>query len=152
LICSLGCILWFIVRVLVSSEYFSVARVILSLVSIPLSFGLLRYVSIYKPLGELVLLIRAMAGELINFFIIYVISILGFGITFYGLFYNLNDSYSTAGYTFLTLLQNTLVNFDFTAFQTSSDVVNILGICLLVVFLVFTAVILMNLLIAQMSR
>jgi len=152
MICAAGFMVWFFLRFTVSFEYFNVARVVLTLNAIPLSFGLLRYVSVYQPLGELVLLIRGMASQIISFFVVYAICILGFGITFYGLFYELNDSYSTAGYTFITLLQNTLVNFDFTVFRTNSNVVNILGMFLLTAFLIFTAIILMNLLIAQMSN
>jgi len=152
MICAAGFVVWFFLRFTVSFEYFNVARVILTLNAIPLSVGLLRYVSVYQPLGELVILIRGMASQIISFFVVYAICILGFGITFYGLFYEVNDSYSTAGYTFLTLLQNTLVNFDFTVFQTNSNVVNILGMVLLTTFLIFTAIILMNLLIAQMSN
>lgn len=149
--CFIGFILWIFIRFAGSTEYFSVARVILTLISIPMSFGLLRYLSVYRPLGELIILIHGMMTEVINFVLIYTISVLGFGIVFYALFYSV-DAYSNIGYSFLTLFGNTLGNFDTTVFATNSEVVNGLGIALLVIFVIFTAIVLMNLLIAQMSN
>lgn len=154
MITNLSLIVWMIIRFIfirIHVQYFYIARVILSLASIPMSFGLLRYFSIYRPLGELVISIEAMASELMNFLIIYLTCILGFGISFYALFYKVDKVYSTSGFTFLTLIQNTLQTFDFDAFLTDSNIVNILGISLLVVFLVLTEVVLLNLLIAKMS-
>ena len=151
LICSIGLISWIILRFCCSTYFLSTARVVLTISAIPLSFGLLRYLSIYRPLGELVILIKGMTYEVFNFIIVYAFSILGFGITFYGLFYK-TDNYAGVGYSFLTLLGNTLGNMDFSAFITTSETVNTIGIVLLIIFVVFTAIVLMNLLIAQMSN
>jgi len=112
---------------------------------------MLRYFSLNKSLGQYVLLIYGMREVLFTFAIVYFVSIVGFGITFYGLF-TFTDAYDTSFYTFLTMIQNTLGNFDFSAFNSNNYVINIIGIVLLVIFVIFTAIVLMNLLIAQMSN
>ena len=99
----------------------------------------------------MVILIKGMTIVIINVVMIYFICVVGFGITFYSLFYSVSNEYSSPGMMVLTFLEETLLNFNFQAFVTNNDSVNILGILLMVIFLVFTAIVLMNLLIAQMS-
>lgn len=85
--CQLLIVSWMILRFLYSESYFTEARICLTLAAIPLSFGLLRYFSLYRPLGELlILLIRGMGRELFNFAAVYFMVSLGFGIGFFGLF------------------------------------------------------------------
>jgi hypothetical protein len=144
-------ILWLLVRIFGDMSVFSVARVALSLSAIPTCFGLLRYLCVYQPLGELVILVKGMTWEVLNFVFIYLVSILGFGIAFYGLFQSTPDFYN-AEFSFLSLFSLTLGNLEYSSFATNSEVVNALGIILAVLFVVFTTVILLNLLIAQMSN
>lgn len=82
---SLG-ILWFIIRFF-SQQYFAVARLLLSISAIPFAFGILRFLSINKTLGELVISIRVMGNDLLAFIVIYMLAISGFGIALRGMFY-----------------------------------------------------------------
>lgn len=149
---SLLLFLWIILRFACTHTYFSVARVLLTITAIPMATGLLRYLSVYRPIGELVLMIRGITYEVVHFATIYLIALIGFGMTFYGLFYTPHD-YATVGYAFLSLLGNTLGVLSYDIFDRSnSEVVNVLSICLLIVFMIFSAIILMNFLIAYMSN
>lgn len=152
------CLTWVALR---STGQFSSARVVLSIAVIPLCFGMLRYLSVYRPLGQLVLMISAMIHELLIFLTFYIVCIMGFGISMYGLFNGLSD-FSNSSYAFLSLIRYNLGNYDFSIFlgdntndippATNSTAVNQLGATMLLSFLVLTAVILMNLLIAQMTN
>lgn len=133
------------------AEFFPIARIILSLAAIPLSFRLLRYTCIYRPFGEIMHTIQSLSTSIFAFIFIYFSCIVGFGIFFCSLFYRITDGYSTFGFTLITLLQNTLLNFDTSSFLTSDESVNTLGIVVMVIFVVLTAIILMNLFIAQLS-
>lgn len=145
---DVGGLTWFILRCFPST--FPVARVILSLLAIPHSLGLLRYLSLERTLGELVIIIRAMLWDLFTFLTVYLVIIMGFAIAFRGLFH-VNSSYSDNSSTFLTLFSGTLGNFEFDLFSTDSEIVNSVGIGLTVTFVTVTAILLINLLIARMS-
>jgi len=99
----------------------------------------------------LILLIRGMGRELFNFAAVYFMVSLGFGIGFFGLF-SYADSYNTYGYTYVTLIQNTLGDFDIDAFHSENLITNALGIVLIICFVIMMNVVLMNVLIAQMTR
>lgn len=146
-------LVWMILRFssTLDSHQFHTARIVLSLVSIPQSIGLLRFLAIYKPLGELVIMLKVMFKELLMFVVIFVMCTIGFGITFFGLFYH-TDQFSTGANTALTLFQYTLSNFDFSAFEATSETVNYIGIMVLVVYLLIVTIVLVNLLIARMTN
>ena len=61
-----------------------------------MSIGLLRFLSIFKHLGQLVVMIFAMSQELISFLVVFLMSILGFGIAFHSLFPDI-ESYRSSG-------------------------------------------------------
>lgn len=147
-IAVLGGVFWFIFRCL-SPEFFSVARVLLSLLAIPQSLGVLRYLSLYKALGELVIIIRAMMNDLFVFLVVYLVFILGFGIAFRGLFI-FSSAYDSNSNTFLTLFDSTMLYYDFSVLNSDSEFINGLGVLLTVVTVTGTSVVLLNLLIAQM--
>jgi len=92
-----------------------------------------------------------MGRELFNFAAVYFMVSLGFGIGFFGLF-SYADSYNTYGYTYVTLIQNTLGDFDIDAFHSENLITNALGIVLIICFVIMMNVVLMNVLIAQMTR
>jgi hypothetical protein len=128
-------------------HHFHVARSLLSLSAIPLSLQMLQYISLIKSIGLLVLMIKAMIVDVMTFVLVYVVSIFGFGVCFYGLFFD-EASFDSSGATLLYLFQSTLGNFDFGALNGSYGGV---GTVVLVLFLVLTTILLINLLIAQMS-
>jgi hypothetical protein len=127
---------------------FDVGRALLSLSAIPLSLQMLQYISILETIGLLVLMIKSMVLDVAVFVLVYVVSIFGFGVCFYGLFYG-QAPFDSSGETMLYLFQSTLGNFDFGALSGSPF--NGVGTAVLVAFLVLTSVLLVNLLIAQMS-
>lgn len=144
------CLGWIILRFV--PGYFNNARIMLALAAIPQSQGLLRYLSVYRPIGELVIIVKAMMIDLIVFLIIYLTSIFGFGIAFAGMFYSPeNDTFGTNIQTLLSLFSFTMGNFEFNVFNATSKIVNTMGTMLMMVFITMTAVVLINLLIARMT-
>jgi hypothetical protein len=144
------CLGWFVARL--SKNYFAVGRVFLAISAIPQSQGLLRYLSVYRPIGELIIVMKAMTVDFVVFLIIYLLSIFGFGIAFTGLFYSPdNPNYGSVINTILSLFSMTMNNFMFNVFNATSSSVNSIGILLMMLFIVMTSVILLNLLIARMT-
>jgi hypothetical protein len=78
-------IFWLLVRI--SNRSFTLVRILLALSAIPLSLTLLWELSIIKPIGELVIIGRYMFDDISVFVIVYLLSILGFGIAFNGIFH-----------------------------------------------------------------
>ncbi len=129
-----------------------VSRMLLSISAIPLSSSILQYFSLVRSLGELVILIFAMLNEIFVFLFVYFTCLVGFGITFLGMFYG-GDGFSDPSETFLTLYQAALGAFDFNIFNASSSITySSVGLVILVIFITLTAIILLNLLIARMSN
>lgn len=150
---SLLSVLWLGLRFSTDYGQFATARVVLSLLAIPSTIGLLRFLSINRTLGELVIIIKAMFADLFVFLSVYVVMISGFGIAFQGIFADV-DTFRNPSNTFLSLFSGTLSNFDFSIFDTGGDtrVTGTIGILLTIVFVVMTSILLVNLLIARMSN
>lgn len=127
------------------------ARITLSLMAIPWSLRLLRFLSINKTLGELVIIIKAMLHDVMAFLIVYVLMIIGFSVAFRGLFTDLSSFHSN-GQTFLSLFAGTMSNFTFEDISSENGGLDTIGIVLTILFVVMTAILLMNLLIARMSN
>jgi hypothetical protein len=135
-----------------SPHSFTTARICLSLASVPLSVGMLEYLSANRSLGHLVIIVIAMMWDLINFLVIYIIFIIAFGICFNGLFVEEISLYSySSGQSILTLFSASLNNFEFSDFDTPSPSKNVVGTISLLVFVTLTSIVLINLLIARMS-
>ena len=75
---------WLICRPYPSQH--NVARGFLALSAVPMSIGLLRFLSTFQYLGQLVIIIFAMSQDLGAFLFVFLMSILGFGIAFHSLF------------------------------------------------------------------
>ena len=95
-------------------------------------------------------------NDLPSFAIIYVVSITGFGIAFFSLFSSISDDGGfkefTTKETFLTLFLATLFNFEnFDLTEYDNTYTGYIGIALMIFFVIFTGIILINLLIARMS-
>ena len=138
--------LWFICRLSITNN--SIGRGFLAISAVPMSIGLLRFLSIFKHLGQLVVMIFAMSQELISFLVVFLMSILGFGIAFHSLFPDI-ESYRSSGATVLTLFDAALGGHEFQSFQGHKyqDV----GIAVMIVYVAFVVIILLNLVIARMS-
>jgi hypothetical protein len=140
---------WAVLRI--RGDLIRSARVVLALSAIPASFSLLRFLALWKPLGELSLCLKWVMKDIFVFACLYIIYIVGFGIAIYSLFSS-NALFPTHGLMFVTLFEYTLTNFDFSIFQTDSVVVNTIGVIVLIVFLLMTAIVLFNLLIARLTN
>jgi hypothetical protein len=142
-------VLWFILRCIPGQ--FSVARVLLNLQAIPEAISLLRYLSLNQSFGVLVIMVKAMMVDLQTFVLLYLVSLAGAAIGLRGLFYGLNG-YDSNVNTLLSLFSITLSSFRFTTYNTSSKVVNVIGIFILVGVLIMVPIVLINLIIAQMTN
>jgi hypothetical protein len=97
-------------------------------------------------------MVRAMMVELQTFILLYLFSLAGVAIGLRGLFYG-QYGYDTNAKTMLTVFSATFNLFDFfQSFQTSSTVVNVIGILILVGVLIMVPIVLTNLIIAQMTN
>eukprot|EP01038_Epipyxis_sp_PR26KG_P006851 gene6851-9382_t len=131
-------------------EFTIFCRGALALAAIPASLSLFQYISMWKTFGTLVLMIIALFKDLVTFAIIFFVWISGFGITFMGLYYPVSQNFSSIGFTFLTLFSAALSNYDLNQFSFNSQY-EYVGISILTVFIVLTAILLLNILIARMS-
>jgi hypothetical protein len=125
-------------------------EIVLSIAAIPLCFGLLRYLSIVKHFGVLVLLIFAMMEDVLYFLVVFVVCIAGFGIAFLGLFKG-TSPFETNAQAVLTLFSASLNNYDFAEIGGRGRTDTTVGVILMVIFVTLTSIMLWNLLIARMS-
>jgi hypothetical protein len=130
---------WFVLRMV---GQFQSCRIVLSVAAIPLSLSLLKYFSLYKPLGELVIMVRAMMVEVVLFIILFVVSIIGFGISFFGLFYG-EQGYQSSGLTFLSL-------FGFKSENRSGETVG--SLIVLFVLVMISAILLILPIVVRMTK
>jgi len=149
-------IVWFGFKV--SSDGAVVGKVLLAAAAIPESLGMLRYFSIQKAMGNLIITVVSMSRELFAFAIIYVVSIFGFGVTLKALFQTKEDyegnwyqGFGSMTSTSLTLFDATLGQHDFGQMGQENTYIFYIGLLIEMVFLVFTLIILFNLLIAKMT-
>eukprot|EP01039_Chlorochromonas_danica_P002755 gene2755-3008_t len=149
--CDVSGLLLLLMWSFVRGDAISLGRLFLALAAIPLSLGLLRYFAVNRSLGVMVSIARAMALDLLAFLAVYLLCVLGFGIFFQSLFFSSPDFHGV-GNTALSLFQFTLSDFDFTIFDSPNALMNGLGQVVLAVYLVFTAILLINMLIAKMSN
>jgi hypothetical protein len=94
---------WFELNIPVNQRI--IGHYALSLSAIPLSLGLLQSLSIYKKIGELLIMIKAMSYDILSFLVVYLVCSVGFSISFNALFYR---GTIAIGYSMLTLFSATL--------------------------------------------
>jgi ankyrin repeat protein len=128
---------------------FEECRMVLGLSALPLSLSLLEYLSVWEGMGQLVLMIIAMLEDIRIFAFVYIVCVTGYGIAFLGIYYGDTGS-KDIGDTYLYLFSSSLGNFDFETYDGTGPY-RIFGIIVLTIFIVLTAVLLLNLLIARMS-
>ena len=166
---SIGLMLtWVIIRYsTLRHDYssFYVGFTALSVSAIPLSAVLLQYVSMYKEVGILIIIITAMSYDVLIFLTVYMFCMIGFAITFQALFYDYG--YDKILISMLTLYSETLGTFDLQHLlggcvvtdddDGSSSIcppewVLYIGTVLNCIFVGFSLVLLINLLIAKFSN
>jgi hypothetical protein len=102
-------------------------------------------------LGQLVIMVFGMINDLWSFAILFVTTILGYGIAFYSLFpHSEQRSFSSLSQTFLTLFDAALGNHDFGEFS-ENKLHEAMGITLMVLYITLVMIVLLNLVIARMS-
>jgi hypothetical protein len=154
LLCLICLFIWLIDKqqYIQTSYYHHIhSRIALSLSIIPLSLRMLQYLSTYKSFGILISIIIQTVNDVQLFIAVYVVYIFGFTIFFHSLFGTKNDSLYTPGSTALFLFRSTLGDQDFTIFE-NDPIFEYIGIFVYVVFLIFTTVVLLNLLIAKINN
>ena len=154
LLCLICLFIWLIDKqqYIQTSYYHRIhSRIALSLSIIPLSLRMLQYLSTYKSFGILISIIIQTVNDVQLFIAVYLVYIFGFTIFFHSLFGTKNDSLYTPSSTALFLFRSTLGDQDFTIFE-NDPIFKYIGIFVYVVFLIFTTVVLLNLLIAKINN
>jgi hypothetical protein len=154
LLCLICLFIWLIDKqqyVQISYYHRIHSRIALSLSIIPLSLRMLQYLSTYKSFGILISIIIQTVNDVQLFIAVYLVYIFGFAIFFHSLFGTKNDSLHTPSSTALYLFRSTLGDQDFTIFE-DDPIYEYIGIFVYVIFLIFTTVVLLNLLIAKINN
>ena len=105
-IASNGLVMFWLCCRLYPSQH-NLARGFLAISAVPMSIGLLRFLSTFQYLGQLVIVIFAMSQDLGAFLFVFLVSILGFGIAFHSLFPD-REEFQGFSTTFLTLFNAAL--------------------------------------------
>ena len=134
------------------SLYFA-GRSCLALAAIPLTMSLLQYMSINKDIGELVIMLINMWSDLKSFFWLFLLCTVGFATTLQSLYSQSteNDSFGSTSLTTFTLFTAATGTFDLTGTFDESSSMGLLGIWILIVYVTFIPIVLVNLLIARMG-
>jgi hypothetical protein len=128
------------------------ARLILSVSAIPITFGLLRYPSGYsQSFGTFILSVFLHAKNLVNLFVLFAFTALGFGITFSNLFRSDEpvaelNSFTDIGASFRTIFDTIFNRFDLKMFDYSDN--KNMGIIIMIIFIIWCTGILFNMIIA----
>jgi ankyrin repeat protein len=150
------------------SYYQSVSSELLLITIIPLSFGLLRYFSIfYQPFDREILAICCYICNLSIYFLLFLISILSFSIVYYVIYHNSVNEFSSFSKTLENIFNMIFLNYDFNTFDSSSSSSSLtssnstsmilsshnssFGITLTVFFIIFTVFLLFNGMIGNIS-
>ena len=121
---------------------------LLCLSVIPICIGLLRYPgTFFRPFGQLLYTIFLITEKLFYFLFIYGSTFLGFGIAFSGLFYE-TGLFLNPFIVFRTLFNAMNYTYDLNGFDQADQQSTSLGVWLLFVFILWTVVVLMNILVA----
>lgn len=114
-----------------------------------LTFGFLRYLSIYEPLGKLVLMATQMGASLWSVTVVWVVCVFGLCVMLMSLFQN-EFRYNSPWMAFSTVFAFIFGNYDF-AYISSQDPLFSIGAAIMLIAIVMCGLILINLVIARMS-
>lgn len=125
------------------------AQTFLCFSAISLSIGILKFLSKWQHTGQLVIMYFAMLRDVAPFLFVFLIFVLGFGIALHGMFPE--KSFGSVGLTFLTLFDAALGQHEFEVFDGQDPFVQFVGSSLMVLYIVFVMIVLLNLIVARMS-
>ena len=132
--------------------YYRYSLIVMSIAGLFSALSLLQYLAISKSLGKLIIMIRTMiVNDVKDFLVVYMVCTIGFVIAFRSLFAGSNMGYDTYTEAILNTISVSLGNFDLAMTTDNGPAFNTIATLVLLLYLVFTAVILLNLLIARMS-
>ena len=158
-------ILWCFMFTSTDETLTDAASICISISAIFMSFGILRYFTVFESIGKLTIMLFAMGADLTAFAFVFLVCMLGFAITLFGLLHgsNFNDScednpldqcdpyFSNKWTTFVTLFSATLGNFDLELLNSDSSVRTRIADVVLLLFLVVFTITLLSLIVARMS-
>ena len=127
------------------------ARACLAFAAVPMSISLLQFFSVFKSIGQMTIMTRAMSWNIIPLLFILLALSAGSSVLFYSLYYDA-EAFTTPSISLLTLFESMLGNFEFSKYKWRSFVINTLSILALTFYMVITMLVLLNLLIAQMTN
>lgn len=115
---------------------------------VPLCVGMLRYPALFvAEFGQQILTIFLIIQSYLNFLVIFIVSGVGFGIVFFGVFRNEIPQFEAPHAVLHTLFDAILKNYDTTMFEASPNYA--LGISTAILFLLWAVFVLFNALIAH---
>jgi ankyrin repeat protein len=142
---------WVVVNHFTALErYAEDGRAALAASTIFLSLRVLQYFSVFEPIGKLLIMLVAMMKELTNFIVVYGAIVVGFSICLFTLLPDA-PAYASMGDTLLILFGATLANYEEDLSTMVDNQFYEISVIIQVAFIFFTAVILLNLIIARMS-
>jgi hypothetical protein len=139
-----------------SIDNFVLFKGFLSMSAIFYSLSMLCYFSIFESIGMLTLMVFAMIMGLLNFLLLFIVCIWGFWVTLFSLmkYDSLNSptfQYGSPLSSAVTLFGAIFANFSIDQYDISNPY-QWIHVSILTVYIVFTTVILLNLIIARMSN
>ena len=141
--------MWLFCRL--NHSHHNLGRGFLAWSAVPMSLGLLRFVSSVNFLGHSVNVIFAISSHLLEFVIVFVISVVGFGIAFHSLFPDLNE-FKGIGSTSLTLFIVALGDHEFLKKDFENHPFEIVGLVMMVLYITFLSIIVLNFMVAKMGN
>jgi len=107
-----------------NKNYSSIAFASLSLAAIPLAMQMLQYLSLYRPFGILVLVIKSMLQNFGLFVGVYLVFSFGFILCFHGILYEATPVTKHFVELLLFLFQTSIYDFDYSEFEFNHYVMN----------------------------
>eukprot|EP01084_Bolivina_argentea_P297201 511984_1 len=127
--------------------------ILLSISTITLWLRVLDFFIVFSKLGPMVQKIYAMMDDIMTFFKIMFVIYLGFTFALCFVMGSVHEDFSDPVEAAVTLFRAMLGDFDFSAFQEDTDIVLLFfGYAVMFVYLIIGSIVLLNLLIAMMSK
>ena len=131
-----------------------VPKALYAVAIICVSLAMLRYISVYEPLGQLVEMVFAQLIDIVKFFIIFCLATFGFFIALFTLAHTQpSNRFRTKSLTIDTLFDSAFANYDSfdVMFSDFDNPHRKLSMILFMIYVTFSGVVLLNLVIARMS-
>ena len=129
-------------------------KAVYSVAIIFMSMSMLRYISAYEPVGHMVEVVFAQLIDILKFFVIFIFATLGFFIAMYSLAKTQpSGNFRSPSITIHTLFNSAFANYDYfdELFSDKENPYRRLSLILFMLYVLFSGVVLLNLVIARMS-